>query len=354
MARRILFLDRDGTLIWEPEDYQIDSLEKLELLPDVIPSLLKLQSAGYEFVIVSNQDGLGSETYRQADYDKVQEKLLSLFHSQGIRFAAVRVCPHREEEGCKCRKPQLGLVQDLLREDFDRKRSAVIGDRETDGELAANMGLTFFKVGTGGQGWKEIARQLVTSDRRASCSRHTRETEIFVDLGFDGEGAAEISTGIGYLDHMLEQWAKHGAMDLRVQVKGDLHVDEHHSIEDVAITIGTAMRQALGDKLGIGRYGFLLPMDESEAQVSIDLSGRSYLVFEGKFTREYVGELPTEMVGHFFRSWAEALGATVHISVKGENTHHMVEAIFKSVARAMRMATTPTGNLDLPSTKGVL
>lgn len=350
--RKFLFIDRDGTLIKEPANKQIDTLDKLELEPDVIPALLALQAKGYVLVMVSNQDGLGSDSYPQTQFEVVQEKLIHLLASQGIKFEAIHICPHWQSDNCECRKPRLGLVLDYLTyEKIDKANSFVIGDRQTDLLLAKNMRLPGILYSH--NMWKEIASQLSFNQRRATLQRVTHETTINVSIRLDEPSPIYISTQLGFFDHMLEQLAKHAGISLHLQAKGDLHIDEHHIVEDSALVLGKALRRALGDKLGINRYGFLLPMDEALAQVAIDLSGRAYFVFEGQFLREKVGDLPTELVPHFFRSFAENLGAAIHISVKGENTHHMIESIFKAVGRVIKQAIFQCGN-ELPSTKGVL
>jgi imidazoleglycerol-phosphate dehydratase / histidinol-phosphatase len=351
-ARKILFVDRDGTLIAEPADFQVDTLEKLELVPGVIPALLALSAAGYRLVMVTNQDGLGTPAYPREAYETVQAKLLQLLGSQGVRFDAVLVCPHREEERCLCRKPHLGLVREYLTDGLDRERSAVVGDRATDVALAANMGVRGFRLGD--VDWPGVRDALLSAPRIGRCERATRETSIRAELNLDGSGDAAVSTGIGFLDHMLEQLARHSGADVRVAATGDLHVDSHHLVEDVALALGEALRRALGDKHGIGRYGFTLPMDESRAEALLDLSGRPVFRFEGSFPGAAVGGLPTELVPHFFRSFAEASGTTLHLSVRGENTHHMVEALFKAWARALGQAIRAGAGAGLPSTKGAL
>jgi imidazoleglycerol-phosphate dehydratase / histidinol-phosphatase len=351
-AAPVLFVDRDGTLIEEPPDFQVDSLEKVRLLPHVVSCLLELQRAGYRLVMVTNQDGLGGERYPQQRFDLVQQFVLHLFSSQGIEFERIFVCPHFEHEGCGCRKPRTGLVTDYLQDTApDLTRSAMVGDRETDLQFARNLGIRGFRLQGAAVDWPSIVHVLLT--RQASIHRKTRETDIRVEVELDSAGPCAIHTGIGFLDHMLEQLAKHGGFRLTLRCQGDLHIDEHHTVEDCALALGEALREALGDKRGIGRYGFLLAMDESSAQVAIDLSGRPYFVFEGQFAREQVGELPTELVPHFFRSLAQTLGAALQITVRGDNTHHMIEACFKGVGRALRPALRREGH-DLPSTKGAL
>ena len=349
--KKILFLDRDGTLIREPKDWQVDSLEKLELVDDVIPSLLRFKNAGYCFVIVSNQDGLGSVSYPKKRYQAVQSKMLRLFNSQGIQFDEVLICPHLLKNRCACRKPGTKLVQKFLRAGgFDKEQSYVIGDRKTDLQLAKNMGLQGYKLGN----WKKIVTEILETQRTATIKRKTKETDITVTVNLDGKGITKIDTGIGFFDHMLEQIGKHSGIDLSIKAQGDLHIDEHHTVEDTGLALGKALAQALGNKTGLARYGFVLPMDEALAQVTLDLSGRPFFTFKGKFSRTNVGTFPIELVPHFFRSLSDALGATLHIQVKGENAHHMVEAIFKATARALKMAFSRNGTDQLPSTKGVL
>lgn len=354
---KILFVDRDGTLIEEPEDRQVDAIDKIRLVPGVIPALLTLRDRGYRLVIVSNQDGLGTESFPQADYERCQQYMLALFSSQGIEFDAVFVCPHREADNCDCRKPRAGLLTRFLAErSIDLSASAVVGDRTTDVELAERLGVRGFRINGGSEardGWPEVVSGLSANRRYAREFRKTRETEIEISADLDETAPLEIDTGIGFFDHMLEQLAKHGGFSLRLRCRGDLQVDEHHTVEDTAICLGKALRQALGDKLGIARYGFLLPMDESEARVALDLSGRPAFRFDGALPRERVGELATELVPHFFRSLSESLGAALHIEVRGENAHHMIEACFKSVGRSLRQAIRREDN-SLPSTKGVL
>ena len=352
--RRILFLDRDGTLIEEPADFQIDSLAKFRLVPGVIPALLKLQAAGYEFVMVSNQDGLGSDSFPLADFEPPQRLLLEILESQGIRFSAIHIDPHFEQQNAPTRKPGIGMLLDYLRSgELDFERSAVIGDRETDLQLARNLGVRGFRLGPDHDDWTTVARCIADAPRVAAVERVTSETRIRVNVDLDREARAEVATGIGFFDHMLEQIGRHGGFALTLTCAGDTHIDEHHSIEDSALALGEALRKALGDKRGIARYGFTLPMDEALASAALDLSGRACLVFEGVFPRSEVGGMATEMVPHFFRSLCDALGANLHLSVRGENTHHMVEACFKVFARALRQAIRREGDA-IPSTKGSL
>jgi imidazoleglycerol-phosphate dehydratase/histidinol-phosphatase len=357
--RRILFIDRDGTLIIEPADKQIDSLQKLELVDGVIPALLSLQSAGYELVMVSNQDGLGTNDYPQQDFDIPHQKMLQLLNSQGVNFAAEHIDPHFEHENAPTRKPGIGMVLDYLKSgELDLSDCWVIGDRETDMTLADNMGIGGFLLGPGGQpvdgyeNWPSITHQLINRPRRATVERKTNETDIRVEVDLDASGTS-IDTGIGFFDHMLDQIASHADFRLVMNCTGDLEIDEHHTVEDCALALGQAINQALGDRRGIGRYGFLLPMDESLATVSVDLSGRPAIVFDADFPRDTVGGLSTEMVRHFFASLSQSMAAALHLAAKGENTHHMVEALFKGAGRALRPALARQGTA-LPSTKGML
>jgi imidazoleglycerol-phosphate dehydratase/histidinol-phosphatase len=353
--KKILFLDRDGTLITEPADFQIDRLDKFALEPEVVPALRRLRDAGYTFVMVTNQDGLGTPSFREEEFRPLQNLLLDILKSQGIAFEAVRVCPHTTADRCDCRKPKVGLLLDYLRDtSWDRANSFVIGDRETDLQLAEALGVRGLRYHPKTLGWTEIARQIADAPRRATIARQTKETKISVSVDLDAPGPAKFDTGIGFFDHMLDQIARNAGISLVIDCDGDLEIDEHHTVEDVGLALGAALKQALGDKRGIGRYGFTMPMDEALAQVALDLSGRPFFVFEGKFPRENVGELPSELVPHFFHSLATTLGATLHMSVRGDNTHHMIEAMFKAFGRALRPAVARTAGGDIPSTKGVL
>ena len=350
-----LFIDRDGTLVEEPPDEQVDSLEKVRFMPGVFAALADLARHGYRLVMVTNQDGLGTDSFPQAAFEGPQQLILETLRSQGIVFDAVFVCPHVKSHGCGCRKPNTGLVAEYIRASgVDLAASAVVGDRDTDLQFAANLGVRGMRVrrhGTPDESWAAAVHALTA--RRAQVVRRTRETEIDVRVSLDDPSPIHIATGIGFFDHMLEQLAKHGGFALELTCKGDLQIDEHHTVEDCALALGDALRRALGSKVGIARYGFLLPMDEAQAQVAIDLSGRAFAQFSGRFNREAVGGLPTELVPHFFRSLAESLGAAVHVSVAGENSHHMIEACFKGVGRALRQALRRESH-ELPSTKGVL
>jgi len=356
-VRRIVFLDRDGTLNEETADEQIDSLEKVRLMPGVVPALLDLKAAGFAFVMVTNQDGLGTPSFPHERFTQAHDFILALLASQGIEFEAVCICPHFKREECECRKPKIGMVRDFLAaHPIDKARSFMVGDRDTDLEFAAALGVQGLRIRLHGgpeETWPAIAQRILGQARRARVHRKTKETDIDLSVDLSREGPSSIATGLGFFDHMLEQIAKHGGFALELVCRGDLHIDEHHTIEDCALALGTALREALGDKRGIARYGFLLAMDEAEAQVALDLSGRPYFVWEGRFDRERVGELPTELVPHFFRSLAETLGAALHISVRGENSHHMIESCFKGVGRSLRQAIRLEGR-ELPSTKGSL
>ena len=352
--REILFIDRDGCLIEEPADEQVDSLAKFRLMPGVIPALLRLKHAGYRFVMVSNQDGLGTDSFPEADFRGPHELLLQILGSQGITFDAEHIDPSLPEDNSPNRKPGVGMLLEYLRDpDLDRERSAVIGDRETDMLLAENMGLKGLRVGPEGMAWPEVAGRLINQPRTAEVARKTNETSIDVSVNLDADAPIANSTGIGFFDHMLDQLAAHGNFALELKCDGDLHIDEHHTVEDCALALGEALDRALGDRRGIGRYGFTLPMDESLAEVAIDLSGRPVFVLHGEFPRESVGGLHTEMVRHFFASLAQTLRCAIHIELAGDNTHHLVEACFKGVGRALRPALAK-GEGGTPSTKGML
>lgn len=354
MSRRILFVDRDGCLIEEPADQQIDSYGKLALLPGVIAALQRVVAAGYELVMVTNQDGLGTDSFPEVDFNGPHDLLLRILASQGIGFREVLIDRSLPHEGKDTRKPGIGMLRHYLADDgWSRAASAMVGDRETDLQFAANLGVRGFRVGPLGVDWATVAHQLLDAPRTATVVRSTKETRITVSVDLDRVAEPKVHTGLGFFDHMLEQIGKHGGFALELGCDGDTHIDEHHTIEDCALALGTALKQALGDKRGIGRYGFTLPMDESQASAALDLSGRPYFVFAGSFPREHVGEVPTELVPHFFRSLCETLGANLNLSVRGDNAHHMVEACFKVVARTLRQAIRREGN-ELPSTKGSL
>lgn len=351
--QKTLFIDRDGTLIEEPFDFQVDSLDKIKLTPHVIPALLLLQKEGFRLVMVSNQNGIGTPAFPEEDFMICHEFTLDLFSSQGILFDEIFICPHMPEDDCSCRKPKTGLVNQFLADTVINKSSSwVIGDRETDREFANNLNLNFLLISKE-QGWGQIAQTILNSKRCASIKRKTKETEINLVLTLDTDQCGTIETPLPFFNHMLEQIAKHAGFNLDLYAKGDVEVDDHHLIEDTAIALGEGIKKSLGDKWGINRYGFTLPMDEALASIAIDISGRSFCEFKGQFTREFVGGMATEMVPHFFNSLAAALGATIHIEVKGQNHHHMIEACFKSLGRALGQACTKTNNA-MPSTKGIL
>ncbi|AKK67384.1 bifunctional histidinol-phosphatase/imidazoleglycerol-phosphate dehydratase HisB [Xanthomonas translucens] len=372
----ILFVDRDGTLIEEPADFQIDAYEKLRFVQGVIPAMLKLRDAGYQFVIVTNQDGLGSEAFPQAAFDGPHDLMLQIFASQGIAFREVLIDCSWPADNAPTRKPGIGLMLTYLQDrSIDWARSAMVGDRLTDVQFAENLRIRGFQLKTeqfgGDWDWAGIAHELADAPRRARVQRDTKETRIAVEIDLDLARDPHCATGLPFFDHMLEQIGKHGGFALDVRAEGDLHIDEHHTIEDTGLALGQALRQALGDKRGIGRYGFdppdspwlaaggdgrldfTLPMDETLASAALDFSGRPYFVFEGEFKRERVGDLPTELVPHFFRSLCDASGLNLHLRVHGDNDHHKVEACFKALARALRQALRREG-AALPSTKGVL
>jgi imidazoleglycerol-phosphate dehydratase/histidinol-phosphatase len=360
---KIAFIDRDGTIIEEPADEQIDSLAKYRLLPAAVEGLKAIQDAGFEIVIVTNQDGLGTERYPQAGYDQVQQKLMADLAAGGVRVRDVLVCPHFLADNCDCRKPKTGMLIDYIANpDIDWPASCVVGDRTTDTQLALALGARPIQVSRNledEKGFVEILKRVVLGsvDRVSAVQRKTKETRITARLNIDGHGAGVAKTGLGFFDHMLTAMLHHASIDYWVFCQGDLHVDEHHTIEDVAIVLGEALSKALGERKGIMRFGFLLPMDDALAQVAIDLGGRPYSVFNAKFDRERVGDLPTEMVSHFFETLAMHLRANIHIELKyAKNAHHAIESLFKCFGRALRMAceSDPRNSAQVASTKGVL
>lgn len=363
--KKILFIDRDGTIIEEPPgDFQVDRMDKLCFKPGVIGALRKItEETDYRLVMVSNQDGLGTPAFPLTAFMPPHDFMLKVLAGEGIVFDEVLIDGSFPEENSPCRKPGTGMVKKYIDEWLDRENSYVIGDRLTDMELASNMGLKGILFGEKKaegcpeaivcSSWEKVYRYLKSCSRRVSLSRETSETEVRVTLVLDGAGESDIRTGIGFFDHMLEQVARHGGVDLIVVANGDREVDEHHTIEDTAILLGRCFAVALGSKKGIERYGFALPMDDSRAEVLLDFSGRGYLVWEVRFEREYVGEFPTEMTRHFFESFCREAGCNLHVVAKGENTHHLIEAIFKAFGRCINTAIKVTGT-SIPSSKGQL
>lgn len=353
--QKYLFIDRDGTLITEPPiDFQVDSVDKLALEPDVIPALLKLQAAGFKLVMITNQDGLGTPSFPMDDFIKPHKLMMDIFTSQGIHFEEVLICPHFASDKCDCRKPNIKLVLSYLTQgQLDVKQSYVIGDRQTDNELAQNMGIQSLSYHPQTLNWLEIAQRLTTPDRYAHIVRKTKETTLDVQVWLDRHGENQINTGIHFFDHMLSQIATHGKFRLHIHAQGDLHVDDHHTIEDTGISLGEALKAALGDKRGIERFSFVLPMDECLAQCALDLSGRPYLNYSADYHYQKVGDMSTEMVAHFFHSLCYSLACTLHISTTGNNDHHRIESLFKVFGRTLGQAIAINGN-ELPSSKGVL
>lgn len=363
MKRKVLFIDRDGTIIREPEDEQIDSYEKLSFLPGAVSALARIaRETDYLLVMVTNQDGLGTESFPEDTFWPAHNLMLHILENEGIRFDEIcidRSFPHENAPG---RKPGTAMLTHYLNGDYDLENSFVLGDRATDIQLAENLGskAIYFsdqpdeRAAISTLNWEDVYNFLTSTPRTSSIKRKTNETDIDVAVNLDGKGKAEISTGIGFFDHMLEQLAKHGGLDLKVTVNGDLEIDEHHTIEDTALALGEAFVNALGTKKGIQRYGFLLPMDDCLAQVAIDFGGRPWLVWDAAFKREMIGEMPTEMFMHFFKSFADAAKCNLNIRAEGTNEHHKIEAIFKAWAKAVKMAVARTGETGIPSTKGML
>jgi imidazoleglycerol-phosphate dehydratase/histidinol-phosphatase len=376
--KRVLFIDRDGTMIREPEDEQIDSFEKLEFYPMSLFYLSKIAAElDFELVMVTNQDGLGTDAFPEKDFYPVHDFIISTFANEGVSFDRIFIDRSFARDNSPNRKPQTGLLTDYFSESYDLANSYVIGDRMTDMELAKNLhakgiflnnGTNLGSGETGAsqadimkhvvlatQSWKEIYEYLKLNQRTASVHRRTKETDISIKLNLDGTGKSKIDTGLGFFDHMLDQIARHGNMDLEIEVKGDLHVDEHHTMEDTAIALGEAFSQALTDKKGMERYGFMLPMDDCLAQVAIDFGGRNWLVWEADFKREKIGDMPTEMFYHFFKSFTDGARANLNIKAEGQNEHHKIEAIFKAFAKAIKVAVKrDPEKMILPSTKGML
>ena len=363
--KKVLFIDRDGTLILEPPtDFQVDSLEKLEFYPKVLQNLAKIvKELDYELVMVTNQDGLGTASFPQDTFDLPHEKMLKILKSEGIVFSEQLIDNSFEEDNSPNRKPRLGMLQKFIHGNYDLENSYVIGDRKTDIELAKNLGSksifiseeNFDEATLTTKSWDEVYQYLKEIPRKSKVVRNTNETKISVELNLDGSGKSNINTGLAFFDHMLEQISKHGNFDLNVKVDGDLQVDEHHTIEDTAIVLGECFLQALGTKKGIERYAFLLPMDDCLAQIALDFGGRNWLVWDVEFKREKIGEMPTEMFYHFFKSFSDASKSNLNIKCEGENEHHKIESIFKAFAKVLKMAVKQDqNNFSIPSTKGSL
>ncbi|MGM9749490.1 MAG: bifunctional histidinol-phosphatase/imidazoleglycerol-phosphate dehydratase HisB [Candidatus Cryptobacteroides sp.] len=351
--KKALFIDRDGTIIREPEDEQIDSLEKLEFVPGAIGALSSLAKLDFVLVMVSNQDGLGTPSFPEEDFHPAHNKMLKTLQGEGVVFDEILIDRSFPQDNAPTRKPRTGLLTAYMDGSYDLAASFVIGDRESDMELARNLGATGLKLGE--LSWAEIAARVRASERRCTVSRKTAETDISICVDLDGGLESFSDTGLKFFDHMLDQLPHHGGISLQVRCKGDLEVDEHHTVEDVGIALGEALRTALGDKRGIDRYGFALPMDESRAMVLLDLGGRSELVWDVHFTREYVGDVPTEMFRHFFKSMSDAMKANLYVKAEGENNHHIAEAVFKAFARTLRQAVRrDVFKGELPSSKGLL
>ena len=375
--KKYLFVDRDGTIIKEPADYQIDHIDKLVFFPNVISSLkLAHKVLGYQLVLITNQDGLGTESFPSEDFWPVQNLMIRTLDSEGISFEKIAIDSSFPSENSPNRKPRTGMLTDLISQGFDLENSFVIGDRYTDVELGKNLGIKsiLFNASQSGKDelneslqelnhsialecneWNSITDFLKKLDRKITHQRKTKETDIEITLNLEGTGESEITTGLGFFDHMLEQIARHGQLDLFVKCKGDLHIDEHHTIEDTGIALGEAFAKALGNKLGVERYGYCLPMDEALAQAAIDFGGRAWLMWDANFKREKIGDMPTEMFFHFFKSFADGAKANLNLKASGFNEHHKIEGLFKAFAKAIKMAKKrDTEHLILPSTKGSL
>lgn len=367
--KKALFIDRDGCIISETEDEQIDSFEKFSFLPGAVTSLAKIaKELDYELVMVTNQDGLGTEAFPEDTFWPVHNLMLKILENEGVKFHEIHIDKTYPHQNAPTRKPGTGMLNHYMNGHYDLANSFMLGDRKTDVQLAENLGCKAIQIQSAYSGepyqsealalnatnWYEIYDFLKEQPRKGRISRKTNETDIQIELNLDGSGKANISTGLGFYDHMLEQLVKHGGLDLNIQVTGDLHIDEHHTIEDTALALGEAFLEALGSKKGIQRYGFLLPMDDCLAQVAIDFGGRPWLVWEAEFKREKIGEMPTELFHHFFKSFSDTAKCNLNIKAEGANEHHKIEAIFKAWAKAIKMAVSKTGDNSIPSTKGTL
>jgi imidazoleglycerol-phosphate dehydratase/histidinol-phosphatase len=362
--KKVVFVDRDGTIVIDPPDQQIDSLEKLEFVPGIVQGLRLLSDSGFSLVMVTNQDGLGLPQYPKEAFEKVQKKIIGFLKGEGIHFERIFVCSHFPMDGCSCRKPNPGAVSSYLkRNDVDLDNSFVLGDRETDVAFAENLGVHSVRITSKKSDAEfktknalEACRYIAQASRSASISRKTKETDIHVRVALNGNGKHSVSTGIKFFDHMLSQLSRHSLIDMDISANGDIDVDEHHTVEDVGIVLGEALKKALGSKRGIERFAFAAPLDEAIANVSLDLSGRSHLSFQCDFKRERIGDLPSELLEDFFKALADGLGAGVHIRCSGRNDHHKAEAIFKTTARALKLAVRIDEKQlsEIPSTKGKL
>lgn len=355
--KKALFIDRDGTILVEPSDEQIDSFEKFQFVPGVIGALSFLRKhTDFEFVMVSNQDGLGTDAYPEDDFWPTHNLMLNTLSGEGVVFDDILIDRSFPEDNLPTRKPGTAMLTKYIEGDYDLSKCYVIGDRQTDAQLAENLGCSSLILSEeNGIDWNKITEIIFAGERLAEVKRTTKETDIFVRVNLDGNGKSDIETGLGFFDHMLEQIAKHGNVDLQIRCKGDLHVDEHHTIEDTGLALGECLLKALGDKRGIERYGYCLPMDDCLCQVSLDFGGRPWLVWDAVFHREKVGEMPTEMFLHFFKSLSDAARMNLNVKAEGENEHHKIEGIFKALARAIRMAVKrDIEHFTLPSSKGTL
>lgn len=369
--KKVLFIDRDGTIIKEPEDEQIDSFEKLEFLPNVLFGLKTIcEKSGFELVMVTNQDGLGTDSFPEDTFWPTHNLMMNILTNEGIRFSEICIDKSFPHENLPTRKPGVGMLTHYMNGEYNLAESYVLGDRLTDVELAKNLGSKAIFINNGSievpsdlkafvalttAEWTAISKFLCEPERYGQIERNTNETKIKVSINLDGTGTSKISTGLNFFDHMLEQLSRHSNCDMEITVNGDLHVDEHHTMEDTAIAIGEAFLQALGDKKGIERYGFLLPMDDCLAQAAIDFSGRPWIIWDADFKRDMIGDTPTEMFFHFFKSFSDSSKCNLNIKAEGENEHHKIEAIFKAVAKSIKGAVARNSkNVGLPSTKGVL